>query len=121
KAIDGQVTSQIITDLIDMHRPDRNRMIKLYNRYKSNDVPIFGRQVAEYETINHHLNNDFFGEIVDTKVGYFMGIPITYGIAHTAGNYEVKDETIQDFIHYNLIEDKDSETAKAAAICGLGT
>lgn len=121
KSIDGQVTSQIITDLIDMHRADRNRMIKLYQRYKAQDVPIFDRQVAEYETINHQLNNDFFGEIVDTKVGYFMGIPITYGIAHTAENYEAKDKTIQDFIYYNLIKDLDSETAKMAAICGLGS
>ena len=121
KALHGQVTSQIIADLIDMHRADRNRMIKLYQRYKAQDVPIFDRQVAEYETINHQLNNDFFGEIVDTKVGYFMGIPITYGIAHTAENYEVKDKTIRDFIHYNLIEDLDSETAKMAAICGLGS
>lgn len=121
KSIDGQVTSQIITDLIDMHRADRNRMIKLYQRYKAQDVPIFDRKVAEYETINHQLNNDFFGEIVDTKVGYFMGIPITYGIAHTAENYEAKDKTIQDFIYYNLIKDLDSETAKMAAICGLGS
>src|SRR5690606_39584640 len=78
KALHGQVTSQIIADLIDMHQSDSNRMIKLYQRYKAQDVPIFDRQVAEYETINHQLNNDFFGEIVDTKVGYFMGIPITY-------------------------------------------
>lgn len=120
KTLHGQVTSQIISDLIDMHRSDRNRMIKLYQRYKARDVPIFDRQVAEYETINHQLNNDFFGEIVDTKVGYFMGIPITYGIAHTAVNYEAKDKTIQDFIYYNLIKDLDSETAKMAAICGLG-
>jgi SPP1 family phage portal protein len=123
KALHGQVTSQIIADLIDMHQSDRNRMIHLYRRYKALDdgVPIFSREVAEYETINHHLNNDFFGEIVDTKVGYFMGIPITYGISHEADNYEAKDETIQDFIHYNLIEDLDSETAKMAAICGLGS
>lgn len=121
KTLHGQVTSQIISDLIDMHRSDRSRMIKLYQRYKAQDVPIFDRKVAEYETINHQLNNDFFGEIVDTKVGYFMGIPITYGIAHTAENYEAKDKTIQDFIYHNLIKDLDSETAKVAAICGLGS
>lgn len=122
KALHGQVNSQIISDLIEMNQPDRERMIKLYHRYKCLDegVPIFSREVAEYERVNSQLNNDFFGEIVDTKVGYFMGLPITYGIHRESENYEIKDEVIQDFIHYNLIEDLDSETAKMAAICGLG-
>jgi SPP1 family phage portal protein len=121
RALNGQINSQIITDLITMHQPDRDRMIKLYHRYKClhDGVPIFDRQVAEYETINHKLNNDFFGEIVDTKVGYFMGLPVTYGVNREAKNYETKDEVIQDFIQYNLIEDLDSETSKIAAICGL--
>jgi SPP1 family phage portal protein len=123
KVLHGQVTSQIITDLIDNNAENRDRMIYLYNRYKAtpNGVPIFSREVAEYERVNSQLNNDFFGEIVDTKVGYFMGIPITYGINREAKNYEIKDEVIQDFVGYNLIEDLDSETAKMAAICGLAS
>lgn len=122
KRLNGQVTSDIIKDLIEEHTATRVRMMKLYERYKALDsgVPIFTREVPDYEKINNQLNNDFFSEIVDTKIGYFMGKPVVYSVDREVSGQEVMDKTLQDFLMRNSVEDLDSETAKFAAICGLG-
>lgn len=122
KQIDGQVTSKIIQDLIAEHEPDRQRMISLYERYKVSvdGVPIFNRQVPDYDKVNNKLNNDFFSEVIDTKIGYFMGKPIVYSVGRDSPGYETSDQILQDFNIMNNVEDLDSETAKMAAICGLG-
>ena len=121
---DGQVTSQIIKDLIKDHEPDRQRMIELYERYKASKygVPVLTRQFEDKWKINNKLNNDFLGEIVDTKVGYFAGEPISYTIATEEGEAENTraKEALEDFKRRNNIPDIDAETAKMAAICGYG-
>jgi SPP1 family phage portal protein len=122
KQLNGQVTSEIIKDLLEDHAPTRQRMISLYERYKASaqGVPIFTRTVPDYEKVNNRLNNDFFSEIIDTKVGYFMGKPVVYSVDRDAPGYEAADEKLQDFLLQNNIDDLDSETAKMAAICGMG-
>ena len=111
--INGEVTSQIITDLIDEHSGRYETMKSLYERYKASEagVPIFTRSysVTDDTKINRKLNNDFFSEIIDTKVGYFMGIPAVY---------EANSKDFEDFELRNRLELLDSETVKLATICG---
>ncbi|MFV8061100.1 phage portal protein, partial [Staphylococcus aureus] len=72
-----------IEALIESHKDDRERMVNLYNRYKTHIdyVPIFKRRPIEekedFETggnvrrldvsVNNKLNNSFDSEIVDTR------------------------------------------------------
>lgn len=112
-------TSEIIKALIDNHKGLAEWQRTLYERYKatSDGVPIFNRQLVQNENagkINNKLNNDFPGEIVDTKVGYFIGNPISY----VSGEGETPEE-IKEFNRNNDVEDLDAETVKMAAITGL--
>lgn len=111
--LNGKVTSQIITDLIDEHSGRHETMKSLYERYKASEagVPIFTRSysVTDDTKINNKLNNDFFSEIIDTKVGYFMGVPVVY---------EANSKDFEDFELRNRLELLDSETVKLATICG---
>ena len=114
-ALNGQVTSQIIKDLIDDHAPTRARMLSLYNRYRTDELPILDREFEDKEKINRKLNNSFDSEIVDTKVGYFIGNPISYQARDEQGKTAT---ALSEFILRNNIDDLDSETVKMATICG---
>ena len=116
--LNGQVTSEIIKDLIDNHAPKRAKMLALYNRYKTDDLPILNREFEDQNKINRKLNNSFDSEIVDTKVGYFIGNPISYQVDDVQQGSEKVDATLTDFALRNSIDDLDSETVKMATICG---
>jgi SPP1 family phage portal protein len=116
--LNGQVNSDIIKDLIADHAPKRAKMLALYNRYKTDDLPILNREFEDENKINRKLNNSFDSEIVDTKVGYFIGYPISYQVDKEQPGAEKINATLQDFKLRNNIDDLDSETVKMATICG---
>lgn len=116
--VDNQVTSQIIEDLIDEHAPTRAKTLALYERYKTDSVPVFDRKFDDEGKINRKLNNSFDSEIIDTKVGYFIGYPISYQVDDEQDNAEAMDKVIQNFNYRSDIADLDSETVKMATICG---
>ena len=77
--------------------------------------------------INNRVNNDFFSEINDIKVGFCAGKPAnyTYGDDYQAeeetGGEEALEEAskaLSDFIKRNNMFDIDMEATKFAAICG---
>ena len=119
--MDGnEITGQMIGDVVRESRERAEEMKKLYERYKVTKlgVPILTRtyEIENISKINNKLANDFFGDIVNTKVGYFVGNPIVYKYQ------DLKDpdtELLQSFLKRNAYEDLDSETAKMAAICGI--
>lgn len=117
---EGEVTSKIINDLIEGHRDKRDKMLENYYRYTGEEVPILDRRFLDPLKVNNKLANDFMGDVIDTKIGYFMGNPVSYNIDKEAEGFEKKEELISDFKARNDIEDLDSETAKMAAICGYG-
>lgn len=127
---DDRINSDIIEKIIEAHSKDHERMKKLYQRYKADlDGPtIFSRNPVEYEDfetggnvrrlddkVNNRLNNSFDADIVDTKIGYMFGHPISYNLD---GENETLKAEIETFILRNNAEDNDSEYGKMAAICG---
>ncbi|MGG3662529.1 phage portal protein [Bacillus gobiensis] len=128
------ITKEIVMELINAHKKDHDRMKKLYERYKSEPegVPILERKpfkmdLSEKEKIqriddkvNNRLANAFDAEIVDTKIGYLFGHPITYEFddKREPGTTSSIKDMIDSFNLRNHVEDEDSELGKMAAICG---
>ncbi|MCO7127801.1 phage portal protein [Sporolactobacillus shoreicorticis] len=124
------ITSKIIRVMIEDHKPDHDRTVRLYERYKASaaGVPILTRKPIKFEDVkgekiariddkvNNKINNAFDAEIADTKVGYLFGSPVTYNADKEKG----LAETISDFNKRNNVEDADSELGKKATICGYG-
>jgi len=122
---------QILQKIIEKHRYNRKYNKDLYERYQTikNKVPIFEREPRfnEETPINNKINNDFFGEIIDFKVGYFAGKPIAYSYSRTDESEEVTGgesavnearKAISDFVARNNMFDVDMEITKYASICG---
>jgi SPP1 family phage portal protein len=115
----NEVNHDIIEAIIEEHKTERQRTLNAYERYKASaeGVPIFNRTFENEDKVNNKLNNDFVGEIVDTKTGYMFGVPIKYTQAE-------KDLTADDWIwqfnRRNNVEDLDGETGKMSAIGGYG-
>ncbi|MBT2661936.1 phage portal protein [Bacillus sp. ISL-45] len=125
------IDEKTVLEMIDAHSKIRARMRKMYQRYKADlDGPtIFTRSATAYEEkfesggnvlriddkVNNQLNNAFDADIVDTKIGYMFGHPISYDVDDT--NEALRSE-LEAFLLSNNAEDNDSEYGKMAAICG---
>lgn len=142
----GVPTVEIIKKILDKHNPKREHMLGLYDRYMCHEdgVPIFSREFDDTSAINNKINNDYFSELVNTKVGYFAGAPFSYSYSQLAEEEEESDisssvtdlfsedettpqtqadienaqKVIERFTIRNNIADKDLEITKLAEICG---
>lgn len=131
------ITPELLNRIIRRHQGCMLHMRQLYGRYctEADKVPIFTREprfkdkgdLEAESAINNRVNNDFFSEIIDVKVGFFAGKPAnyTYGDDYQAeeetGGEEAVEEAgkaLSDFVKRNNMFDIDMETTKFAAICG---
>lgn len=116
-----QVTSDIIKQILEWHKPHRDAMLGLYNRYRGGGVPIQSRQLPDPKKPNNKIPNDYRGYIINQVVGYLWGRPISYSL--DTRKYEEKkakenQERISRFTTLNTIDDLDGETGKLMSICG---
>lgn len=138
----GVPTVEIIKKILNKHYPKRQHMLGLYDRYTCNmdSVPIFNREFEDSTAINNKVNNDYFSELINTKVGYFAGAPFSYTysqlaeeedegspislfdeeptIPQTQADIDNNQKVIERFTIRNNIADKDLEITKLAEICG---
>lgn len=126
----SDITKDLLQKIIAKHKANAVYNRNLYERYMTlkESVPVFGRQPRyEDDDINNKINNDFFGEIVDFKTGYFAGKPIAYSYSkgkeaeETTGGenaVELAAKAVTDFTTRNNMYGIDMETTKFASIYG---
>jgi SPP1 family phage portal protein len=112
---EGVRTPELMKRIIEKHMPRAKVMKALYDRFTTRDLPIKRRILDDPMKINNQINNDFFGEIVNAKVGYFSGNPASYVSANASTN-----KFLQEFSNRNRLSDIDAETTKWATVCGYG-
>lgn len=108
-----EVTEKVVEEVIKLHR---GRLLKLYRKnealYMSDHDILHDRAKENYKPDNRLVVN-FAKYIVDTFVGYQIGIPVK--ITHED---EEAKEFIADFRKMNDMEDSEFELAKLADIFG---
>lgn len=125
------ITDAMLRKIIKRHRGNSAYNRKLYERYRvdASGLPIFRREprFSEGDDINNMINNDFVGEIVGFKTGYFAGKPISYGYSKTEESEEqtggeagvdAAEKAVTDFTVRNNMFGVDMELTKHASLCG---
>lgn len=125
------ISDELLNHIISKHTANAEYNRQLHKRYEvlADSVPIFLRQPRfdEENPVNNRINNDFVGEIVDFKTGYFAGKAAVYTYADTresnedTGGDQARDRAskeLSDFVTRNNMADKDMDVTKYAAIAG---
>jgi SPP1 family phage portal protein len=124
--------------LISSYESLHNRYKKRYSRYKAEKIgtPIFNRDLPNFMKVNNKINNSFMSEIVDTKLGYMIGVPIVYAVLKNELDVEKveKSEIIEEkyklntmynkiinFCARNSLHNINMETVKTCSICGTSS
>lgn len=88
------INKDLLQKIIAKHQANAIYNRNLYERYMTlqEGVPIFDRQPRydEDNPINNKINNDFFGEIVDFKTGYFAMKFKLHGLETKCGMYQAQ-------------------------------
>ena len=121
---EGQYDSEVdmIKDVKAQLDSKATQMKAMWNLYRG-EVPIKSRVLANANKVNNKLANDFYGTIIDDKVGY-MGNTIKIGLDQNKYTEEVYDKInsfINDWNRENQIDDLNATTTKLSAICGYST
>lgn len=111
---EGNRDPKLIAQMINNHKDKAEKMKAAYDRYKAECLPIQDRQLDDPMNINNVVSHDYFGEIIDMKIGYFAGTPATYTMPTQA------EKAFKLFATRNRLADLDAETTKYASICGYG-
>ncbi|APC46489.1 portal protein [Aeribacillus phage AP45] len=114
----------VIKKVLEWHKPHREKMIGLYNRYNGEGIPIQSRVIKDPKKPNNKLVHDYRGYIIDQVVGYLFGKPIVYQIdkrGYEDSQYKILKDKLSDFHVLNAIEDLDAELGKIMSICGYAS
>lgn len=127
-----------LNDLVDAHtRKIAPRYRKFQNLYEGKHR-ILKKQVKDRNKPNNKLVNDFYGQVIDNTVGYFLGNPVILNYTEPKADKapveadpvdvgvdlgEMEDTAVQDFIDYLTIDNDMADTiiewGKEAMIKGL--
>ena len=112
--------NELLKYYIDGHASIRAFLLSMYGRYLGNEdnIPVFNRDLPDYNKINNELNNDFIGNIVQTKTGYMVGVPIVYSLNASQKNKEDAAEVLRKFNRRVNINKLNKETVKLNTLLG---
>lgn len=132
------ISTSFLEELISTHTKKVAPKYKKYQKLYENKHKIENRPKKDENKPNNKLSNDFFGQIIDNTVGYFLGNPII--MSYTEPKKEkslvevepvdvgvdleqIEDTVVQDILNDMLMDnDKDDlfmEWGKEAMIKGL--
>lgn len=125
--INDETIKMILNDANINNFTEKQRIMQLRYEADKLGVPIFTRKLPTTQfdasqsiyrlddKVQNCINRNFESDIVDTKIGYMLGIPINYQVD---GESRFED-VMTEWNKHQRVADKDAELAKTASITGL--
>lgn len=110
--IQTEITEDLILDLIEKHRLEKQRILKL-KRYYDNKNDIMNRAYTDDTKPKNKLSHGYASLITNSFVGYFLGKPVAY-----KSDNEGLLNKLNDFFMYNDEADENTTLAQESSICG---
>lgn len=111
KGVIDILSSERLKELIDEHEKKKRKYSYYFNLYDG-DHPILKRTTDDNKP-NNRLVNDYYGQIIDTTIGYFLGNPIIITLSD-----EEQQEELENIFYHNDKDDLFAEVGKEACIKG---
>lgn len=134
----GRISTTFLDDLVSAHMRKVAPKYKKYQKLYENKHKILSRPKKDENKPNNKISNDFFGQIIDNTVGYFLGKPVILNYTEPKKEKslvevepvdvgvdleQIEDTTVQDALDRILIENEIDdliiEWGKEAMIKGL--
>lgn len=106
-----------IKKIVENGRSKSSEMYGWYKRYRTDEVPIFNRQLPVAQKINNKINVDYMSQLINNKVNHFLGSPISI---ITDDENDTTTELLKRFKRYTAFNRVMSEVGKQAALYGYG-
>ena len=74
----GRISTTFLEELISTHTKKVAPKYRKYQRLYENKHKIQNKKATDENKPNNKISNDFFGQIIDNTVGYFLGNPIIF-------------------------------------------
>lgn len=135
---ESRFSASFLNDLVEAHTRKIAPKYKHYQKLYEGKHKILSRQKTDKNKPNNKVVNDFFGQVIDNTVGYFLGNPIILNYTEPTPEKprvdtdpidvgvemgEMEDTAVQDYLNELCVEnDKDDlfiEWGKEAMIKGL--
>lgn len=136
EVVSEHINTTFLEELISTHSKKLAPRYRKYQKLYENKHKIAGRPRKDANKPNNKLSNDFFGQIIDNTVGYFLGNPIILNYVEPVKEKsnvkpldvgvdlgDIEDTVVQDALDI-ILTDNDSddvfmEWGKEAMIKGL--
>lgn len=136
EVVKEHISTTFLEELISTHSKKLAPRYRKYQKLYENKHKIAGRPRKDANKPNNKLSNDFFGQIIDNTVGYFLGNPIILNYTEPTKEKpnvnpvdvgvdlsDIEDTVVQDALNdilaENDIDDVFMEWGKEAMIKGL--
>ena len=103
----GRISTTFLDELISTHTKKVAPKFRKYQKLYENKHKIQNRQKKDENKPNNKVSNDFFGQIIDNAVGYFLGKPIILNYTEPAKEKSLVEVSPVDVgVDLEQIEDK---------------
>jgi SPP1 family phage portal protein len=121
EVVESRFSASLLDDLVDYHFRKKAPKYRKFQRLYEGRAKIYNKRKSSKNKPCNKLANDYFGQIIDTTVGYFLGNPVIVNYADPGDKGAVGRNTAEADVGVDLDEIRGTDTSVQDEINGIFT